>query len=345
MRYIILTILTFTILQSCRINAHLGQQIKPKYITEKVGYDTDDPAIWFNAQSPEKSLIIGTDKDSDGALFAFDLQGKIVKKSIPLQRPNNVDIIKGFDFNGEKIDIAVTTERERNSLRVFKLPELEPIDNGGIPVFENETQRAPMGVALFQSSENQAYAVVGRKEGPLDNYLFQYELNAVNGYVIGKLVRKFGKFSGKKEIEAIAVDSELGFVYYSDEGFGVRKYYADPNKGNEEIAVFGTKDFKDDVEGISIYKKDGKTGYIIVSNQQVNSMNVYPREGSINDPHQHVRIAEFPLTTKESDGNESSSHNFGAEFPLGIFVAMSNGKTFHIFDWRDIQAWISKENK
>ncbi len=48
--------------------------------------------------------------------------------------------------------------------------------------------------------------------------------------VKGTLVRKFGLFSGKKEIESIAVDDALGYVYYSDEGYGVRKYYADPSK-------------------------------------------------------------------------------------------------------------------
>ena len=136
------------------------------------------------------------------------------------------------------------------------------------------------------------------------------------------------------------MDSELGYVYYSDEGHSVRKYYADPAKGNEQIAFFGTDDFKEDLEGISIYKKDAKTGYIIVSNQQQNSMNVYLREGSPDNPHAHVKISEFPVSTKSSDGNESSSLNFGSEFPKGIFVAMSEGKVFHIYDWRDIQAWI-----
>jgi myo-inositol-hexaphosphate 3-phosphohydrolase len=40
--------------------------------------------------------------------------------------------------------------------------------------------------------------------------------------------------------------------------------------------------------------------------------------------------------TLESDGSEVSSTNLGPEFPKGIFVAMSNDKTFHIYDWRDI---------
>ena len=63
--------------------------------------------------------------------------------------------------------------------------------------------------------------------------------------------------SVEKEIEAIAVDNELGYVYYSDEQAGVRKYYADPEMGNEQLASF-TKRCKRDHEGIAIYKKDEK---------------------------------------------------------------------------------------
>ncbi|MFA7227720.1 MAG: phytase, partial [Melioribacteraceae bacterium] len=47
--------------------------IKPVVVTDSVKYDTDDPAIWINPSDPSKSLILGTDKDSDGALYVFDL--------------------------------------------------------------------------------------------------------------------------------------------------------------------------------------------------------------------------------------------------------------------------------
>ncbi|MGC3972130.1 MAG: hypothetical protein QM775_33760 [Pirellulales bacterium] len=36
--------------------------IKPVVITEKVMFDTDDPAIWINPVDATKSLVIGTDK-------------------------------------------------------------------------------------------------------------------------------------------------------------------------------------------------------------------------------------------------------------------------------------------
>ena len=43
-------------------------------------HDTDDPAIWINPADPAKSLIIGTDKDDDGAYYVYDLDGKIIEE-------------------------------------------------------------------------------------------------------------------------------------------------------------------------------------------------------------------------------------------------------------------------
>jgi hypothetical protein len=64
-----------------------------------------------------------------------------------------------------------------------------------------------------------------------------------------KLVGKFRNYSGKNEIEAFAADNELGYVYCSDEGVGIRKYYAHPDSSNTELALFGTKEFTDYQEG------------------------------------------------------------------------------------------------
>ncbi|WP_257090368.1 phytase [Sphingobacterium sp. E70] len=123
-------------------NAGNPDTLQTTVITDKVQHDTDDPAIWINPVDASKSLIIGTDKDKDGALYAFDLSGKIVKRVGNIQRPNNVDIAYGMTLNSKKIDIAVTTEREANKIRIFTLPDLQAIDNGGIDVFVNEQDRA-----------------------------------------------------------------------------------------------------------------------------------------------------------------------------------------------------------
>ncbi len=99
-----------------------------------------------------------------------------------------------------------------------------------------------------------------------------------------------------KEIESIAADDELGYIYYSDEQFGVHQYYADPAKGNEELLVFGQGDFTSDVEGISIYPTSKGKGYILVSDQQNDSFNVYLRENPAKGELQQFLFLHLKVT-------------------------------------------------
>ncbi len=313
--------------------------IEPILITDTVKWDTDDPAIWIHPTDLSKSLIIGTDKNKDGALYAFDLDGKIVNVVKDIARPNNVDIAYGFPIRGELIDIAVVTERLEQRIRVYKLPELESIDQGDLNVFDGDTERAPMGIAMYKRiGDNSFFVFVSGKSGPQNGYIGQYllEENEQNQLKIS-LVREFGKYSGMQEIEAIAVDNELGYVYYSDEKKGVHKYHADPDVpgANEELVLFATEGFASDHEGISIYKKTDTTGYIIVSDQQANQFWIFPREGTAENPHEHHPVKIVKASTDSSDGNEVTNISLPG-FPKGLFVAMSEGKTFHFYSWSDI---------
>ena len=314
-------------------------EVFPKFQTDTVLYDTDDPAIYYNKKRPSKSFVIGTDKGGklgQGGIFAFDLNGKnIVEKNIlGINRPNNIDIAYGLKtIDGKTIDIAVCTERNTNKIRVIKLPEMKLIDNGGISVFDGQEERSPMGIALYTEPNNKnIYAIVGRKSGPSEEYMYQYLLESdKNGFVSGKLVRKFGKYSGKKEIESIAVDNELGYVYYSDETVGIRKYYANPASSNIELALFGTKGFKEDHEGISIFKTSDKTGFILISDQQANQFHVFRREGDAGDANKHTILRTIKTQTNESDGSDIIHRKLNSKFKDGLFVAMSDNKTFHFY--------------
>ncbi len=343
MRYLIL-ILTIAA-ASCGPSQRIREDaIKPRVVTQAVKYDTDDPAIWVNPEDASKSLIIGTDKNVDGALYVFDLDGKIVADRVVrgLQRPNNVDLAQGVVIGNDTIDIAVTGERLTHKLRIFSLPDMKAIDGGGIPMFEGETEpmyRDLMGVSMYKRpSDNAVFVIMGRKTGPTDGtYLWQYRLGTnESGSVTATLVRKFGQYSGLNEIESIAVDHELGYIYYSDEGVGVRKYHADPSMGNEELALFGTEVFKEDNEGISIYDNGNGKGFILVSDQQANAFQIFAREGSIDNPHQHDLVKTVYVSTNESDGSEISNVNFNSTFSKGVFVAMSDNKTFQYYRVEDI---------
>lgn len=322
------------------------EKIAPQIISEKVPHDSDDPAIWIDRQDLSKSLILGNDKEENGGIYAFDLNGKIIEdKTVqPVRRPNNIDIQHGVEMGDRTVDIAVFTERYTESLRIIDLPSMQYLDNGGIALFTGEDSveyRAPMGVALYRSEEGKTYAVVSRKNGPTDGtYLWEYELVARDSFFDGILVRKFGDFSGSGEIEAIAIDDELGYVYYSDEAAGIRKYHAHPDSPNTMLAIFGQHDFTEDREGIAIWRRSDGTGYIFVSDQQNFSFEIYTRSGSLGDPHDHQRLGEVFLSTIETDGCEVYPDSISPGFPNGIFLAMSEGAVYHYYDLGKIEEYI-----
>jgi 3-phytase len=301
-------------------------------ITEKTPHDTDDPAIWINKNNPEASIVFGTDKDEvNGGVYAFDLDGNIIKeKSITnISYPNNVDVAYDFKLtDSTSTDIIVFSEREKNQIRLFSVPDMRPLDNGGFKVFEDEItieMKRPMGVALYKNPETEQTSVfVSRKNGPVNGYLYQYQLVSDSLGVKANFIRKVGEFSGHKEIEAIAVDDEAGFVYYSDEGFGIRKYHANPEKGNSELALFGAEYFKDDIEGIAIAKYETKS-FLIVSNQQAHTFNIFNLETN-------VFIKELNLGTLETDGCDVTTTPLGSKYPNGLFVSMNDEKDFFFHD-------------
>ena len=131
--------------------------LRPVVVTEVVPHDTDDPAIWIHPSAPESSLVIGTDKEKGGGLYLYDLNGKILqdRSVVGLDRPNNVDLGYGLVFGGDTVDFVITTERLKNQLRAYTVPEMLPIDGGGMPVFENVAARAPMGIALYKRPDGQ----------------------------------------------------------------------------------------------------------------------------------------------------------------------------------------------
>ena len=313
------------------------ERVKPVLISDAVPYDTDDPAIWIHPTDPTQSLVLGTDKGGDtdqGGLYVFSLDGTIdhERSFIPLNRPNNVDIAYNMVMGSDTLDIAVVTIRRENAIRVFSLPDMMPIDNGGISVFVGETDRDPMGISLFTDlGTGTIYVMVGRKLGPSGSYIWQYELtDSGEGFVGGKLVRQFGQFSGLKEIEALVSDNELGYLYASDEGFGVRKYYAHPDSSSDELATFAFDNVKEDHEGLSIYRNMDGTGYLILSDQQGQRFNLYTREGD------NSYLRSVPSMAVESDGNDITSAGLNPSFPNGLFVAMSDDKTFQFYRAEDI---------
>jgi 3-phytase len=281
----------------------------------------------------------------------FGLDGKTRQTVAGLDRPNNVDVEYGIEVGGRRIDIAVATERLKGQLRVFRV-SAEGIGDitsaGNTRVFADRSgeQAAPMGVSVYRRPRDGAmFAIVSSKNGPRENYLGQYRLSDDGqGRVKATFVRYFGAYSGAAEIEAVAVDDALGFVYYADENDGIRKYHADPDArdAGRELAHFGRTGFKANQEGIAIYARADGTGYLVCTDQLPGSSEyrVYLREGEPGRPHDHERVVKVVRGGADStDGLEVTSRSLGPKFPGGMMVAMnSGGKNFLVYRWEDVAA-------
>ncbi len=335
-------------------------EIEAAYSTAALSNDPDDPAIWVHPSDPSRSLIIGTMKvpAPAGAIVVFGMDGQIRQVIAGLDRPNNVDVEYGFRLVGREVDIVVATERLRRQLRVFRIDPAADrlVDLGGIPILDGAQGEAgaPMGIGLYRRERDDAiFAIVASKTGPRDGYLWQYRLfDAADGRIGATFVRRFGTFSAatvrdENEIEAVAVDDALGFVYYADEADGIHKWHADPDQpgAGRELAHFGRIGFQGDREGIAVYTLPDGTGYIVCTDQlDVESeYHVFPREGAPGNAHDHTReIAVLRGGADATDGLEIASRSLGPHLPNGVLVAMNSAaRNFLVFRWQDVATAVT----
>ena len=334
-------------------------EIEAEYATAQLSNDPDDPAIWVHPTEPSRSVILGTMKVAApaGAVVVFGVDGQIRQVISGIDRPNNIDVEYGFSLGGRPVDLAVVTERYGRRLRVFRIDPQQGglVDVAAPPVLEGQSGEAgaPMGIALYKRPRDGAvFAIVSPKEGPRQGYLWQYRLSAgADGRVAAHFVRRFGNFSAttvreENEIEAVAVDDALGYVYYADEADGIHKWHADPEHpdAGRELAHFGRDGFRGDREGIAIYSLADGTGYIVATDQLDgdSEYHLYPREGAPGNPHDHSRqIAVLRGGADATDGLEISSSPLGPGLPHGAMVAMnSQPRNFLVFRWQDVAAAV-----
>ena len=332
--------------------------VKPVRASATLPGDPDDPAIWVHPTSPDRSLVLGTIKVAapTGGVAVFGLDGTLRQLVSGIDRPNNIDVEYGFAFGGGAIDIAVVTERYQRRLRAFSIAADGSgiAEIGTVPVLEGQGGEAgaPMGIGLYRRPrDNAVFAIVAPKTGPTDGYLWQYRLHdAGGGRLAATFVRRFGRFSGAGEIEAVAVDDEAGHVYYADEGNGIHKWPADPDGENPstELAHFARDGFAGDREGIAIYAPRGGDAFVIATEQLVgnSSYHVYRRPAA-DAPSQDQGVATvFAGGADSTDGIDATSRDLGPDYPGGLFVAMNSGsRNFLFYRWRDIEAAIARTSR
>ena len=192
------------------------------------------------ATDPSKSLVLGTMKVAapDGGLAVFGLDGKLRAaaegRRSAQQRRRRVRPRSRRDADRHRrADRAARPPAARlRDRRATAAAARHVVRNDADPRRRCRRSKARRWASACTSARRTARSSRSsrRRPGHKENYLWQYRLeDDGTGRVKATFVRRFGTFSGVGEIEAIAVDDELGYVYYADEGTGIHKWLADPD--------------------------------------------------------------------------------------------------------------------
>lgn len=327
-------LLPFLIGSCQRIRFHTIREgvARSKAETRSMPGKADEVAIWAYRKDPQNSVIICNDKAPLGALYVYDLHGKMVSRSERLNCPVGVSVRYDIQLGGETIDVVACGIRSTNEMKIFKIdPETRKLiditTHEGIPSgFEDKTY----GLCLYKRpSDGKLFAFLSRKE--TDN-IHQIRLDEDgNGKFKGTLVRKFGKGDQKSYVEGMVADDEYGYFYCSDERNAILKYYADPNVQKQPfIQAFGVEDgIRGDREGLAIYRQSNRKGYLIVSSQGDSTFKIYKREGK-NKFVKSIALHDV----KESDGIATTALPIPPYYPTGVFCAHNNtANNYVLFDW------------
>ncbi|MGK7938625.1 MAG: phytase [Crocosphaera sp.] len=302
------------------------------------GSDSDDPAIYVHPTDVEQSLVITALKN--GGLAVYDLDGQELQKIVPDNiRYNNVDLIYGFNLDGDIIDIAVVSDRRHDTLAIFQIdPTTQQLTDITSPnILESifgvdDGEATAYGLATYTSPvTGKVYSFVSQADG---NQVAQLELvsdgeNNITAEIVRTISVPIPPESDLEDaqVEGMVVDRELGYLYVGQEEFGIWKFLAEPDSSNTGTIIDTVKDINPnsnltaDVEGLTIYYGEDGNGYLLASSQGDSSFAVYER-GASNSYLGNFVVGEDNGVdgVEESDGADIINVALGDKFPHGLLV-------------------------
>lgn len=300
-----------------------------------LGDAADDPAIWVHPKNPAQSLVLGTDKR--GGLAVYDLQGK-EKQYLAVGRLNNVDVRTDFTWNGEKVDVAVATHRDHNSLQVFAIHRdtglLTDIGQIATPLTDI------YGICMYKDAAGEIYAIPNDKDGRF----LQYRLSVASEKIHGDLVREFAV---KTQPEGCVANDKTHrlFVGEEDEAVWALDARADAATTLEKVIAVDGERIVDDIEGLAIYNGKARD-YLVISSQGNDSYAIIDAEA----PYTWRGAFRIGLNAQkgidgasETDGLEVTSANLGGVWSQGMLVVQDGRKrmpedrqNYKYLPWSDV---------
>ncbi|MBX2877595.1 MAG: phytase [Saprospiraceae bacterium] len=297
----------------------------------------DDAAIFIHPTDSEKSLIIGTNKQS--GLVLYSLQGEQLE-AYNIGRVNNVDIIDYPSPNEEATILIGGSNRTDNTISIKALdPQTSKLSDILREPLQSKVDEV-YGFCFYQGE--QTYAMVIGKDGVLEQWLLSW---AKQGKVKGEVVRTFDVGG---QCEGLVADHELGYLYIAEEEEAIWRYAAEPSGGDDRVLVDRIKEngnLRADLEGLCLYYAAGGKGYLLASSQGNNSYAVYDRAGD--NPYLgsfRIKHGELIDGTSETDGIDVTNLKSG-DFANGFFIVQDGhnrlkgkkeNQNFKIVPWESI---------
>ena len=254
---------------------------------------------------------------------------------------NNVDVRQNVPFGAQILDVVVANLRDAGKLAVFKVnPNYAGSDVllqiAGKDSSNNDIQIDSYGLSLYKRKTDGALFFFERsKTGTRILRQYRLEIDSTGTRATLTPVRDLNYSGGVAE--GMVADDELGYLYVSEENFGVHKYFADPNLSNDVIATFALDDgIVGNREGLALYACGDSSGYLILSSQGNSTYKIYERQGSNRFLKTIMPFDDVGETTLHTDGLDVTSAAV-LNFPQGFLVAHDeSGSHFLLYDWAQI---------
>lgn len=304
------------------------------------GDAADDPAVWINAQAPERSLIIGTNKRQ--GLFVYALDGSL-RQQLDVGRLNNVDVRYGARWQGKVVDLAAASNRDTQALSLFAIDrqsgELHHVTDLPTPL------TGIYGLCLHQDSSGQIHAFANDEDG---TYL-HYTLHTQDTEWTGTLARQFAVGS---QPEGCVASDRYGRLYIGEEDVGIWTLGAGTQDSTALAPVAMVGDLlHDDVEGLALYAT-AEREYLLASSQGNDSYVLFDALAPY-APLGAFRIGmDLAVSpgidgTSETDGLEIVSVNLGEPYEEGMLVVQdgrnvlpAQHQNFKLVPWTAVRAVV-----
>ncbi len=311
--------------------------------TEATAGDADDPAIWVNPAAPERTRILGTDKQV--GLRVYDLSGRLVQ-DFPDGHLNNVDL-RPFTLGGRAVWLVGASRRDDDTMAFYvmegdgTLSRAEPFTLPAAPADMAGAVDDVYGFAMQRDpATGRVFALVNFKSG----HVLQWQISDAAGRLGATLVRHWQVAT---QPEGMVADDSGGFIYVGEEDAGIWRVPADPAAAPVAEAVDRIPSPclpRDDVEGLAIHE-GGRDRYLVASAQGIHRAAIYRLEPAGAHCVALVGVAAGAVDgVTETDGLDVTAAALPG-YPQGLLVMMDDqnagfSTNFKLIDWAAIAAGL-----